>query len=492
MTNSIIYYVLESSICLILFLAVYRLLIANLTHFSWMRIYLMISVILSLVLPLLILPIHWRASLYPLSYLYNFNFLAGNQPVGYSEGQALSPGYRSNSGSNLQMGMFILGIAAYIAGLLYKAFNFVRNLRSIQKCIKQNPKIKEGRFWLVDLNEKVPPFSFFNYIFISNSYQELSAAELQRIKDHEKVHSHQFHSLDVLFVEFISIIFWFNPLMIYLKRSLQEIHEYIVDEKIAEKGKGKKDYAELLLKLASEVKGFSLSAGFSGSQIKRRIVMISRQRSLPGQKLMFIIVVPLTILMMLSFSYIKNPDPQTAQTKQNVIANQNKLKIGKISWKGNSVYDIKTLNQVFGLKTGSEYNKSLIGDRLNGTSGAQDCVSSLYNDNGYLTSRMTVDEKQNNESVDLAITIYEGKQAKFHDIIVKIDGIVTKDQINEIGIHTGELFSLEKIRKSIKALVASGKFDPEKINPKPFLTVTTDEFDNLDLLYELTKISNKK
>jgi hypothetical protein len=265
-----------------------------------------------------------------------------------------------------------------------------------------------------------------------------------------------------------------------------------VDEKIAGRGKGKKDYAELLLKLASEVKGFNLSAGFTGNQIKRRIVMITRQRSLPGFKLMFIILLPLTILLMLSFSYLKNPDPVTAKTKQNENVNQSQLKIGKIIWKGNTVYDNKTLNHAFGLKEGSVYDKSLIGDRLNGTMGAQDCVSGLYNDNGYLTSRITVDEKQNNEAIDLTITIYEGKQAKFHDIIVKIDGIVTKDPVNEIGIQTGDLFNITKIRKSVEALVASGKYDPEKINPKPFLKVTTDEFDNLDLLFELTKISNKK
>ena len=365
MINSFIYYVLESSICLILFLMVYRLLISNLTHFSWMRIYLLISAILSLILPLMILPIHWSNSNYSFSHLYNFNFLSGNQSGVYTEGQPLSPDLIYKSVSNLQLGLIIVVIAGYIIGLLYKAFSFARNLRSIQKCIKQNPRVREDRFWIVDLNEKVPPFSFFNYIFISNSYQKLSIEELKRIKDHEKVHSQHFHSLDVLFVEFISIIFWFNPLMRYLKKSIQEIHEYIVDEKIAERGKGKKDYAELLLKLASEVKGFSLSAGFSGSQIKRRIVMISRQRSLPGHKFMFIILVPITILLMLSFSFIKNPDPLTAQTKQNENVNQSELKIGTIIWKGNTVYDINTLNHAFDLKEGSVYNKSLIEDRLN-------------------------------------------------------------------------------------------------------------------------------
>jgi hypothetical protein len=451
-----------------------------------MRVYLLSSVTLSLILPLVIIPIHWSSSIIPSPLFNNYNFLSGNQPGGYSGTESLNI-----RGINIQQGLIILFIALYIIGLLYNAYNFAKNLRSIQNCIKQNPKVRDGGFWFVDLNETMPPFSFFNYIFIANSYQKLSADELQRIKDHEKVHSQQLHTLDVLFIEFISIIFWFNPLLIYLKKSIQEIHEYIVDEKIVEKGKGKKDYAELLLKLASEVKGFNLSAGFSGSQIKRRIVMISRQRSLPGHKFMFIILVPITILLMLSFSYIKNPDPLTIQTKQNENVTQSQLKIGKITWKGNTVYDINTLNQVFGLKEGSVYNKSLIEDRLNGSSGAQDAVSNLYQDNGYLFSRISVEENQNKEAVDLIITINEGKQFKFNDIIVKIDGIITKDPVNEIGIHKGDLFSKAKIIQAIRALVATGRYDPESIHPKPLPNVTTEKFDNVDLLFELTKISNK-
>jgi hypothetical protein len=457
-----------------------------------MRIYLLISLILSLILPLIIIPIQWNSSIHIANLFNNYSFLTGNKSAGYYEGQILTNDSSNNLGAVLLKGMIILLIALYISGLLYKACNFVRNLRSIQKCIKQNPKVREGRFCLVELNEKVPPFSFFKYIFITNSYQKLSADELQRIKDHEKVHSQQLHSLDVLFIELISVIFWFNPLLIYLKKSIQDIHEYIVDEKIAERGKGKKDYAELLLKLASEVKGFNLSAGFSGNQIRRRIIMITRQRSLPEYKLMFALLIPVTILIMLSFSYIKNTDPLNAQTKQNEVVNQSQLKIGKITWKGNTVYDLKTLNHAFGLKEGSVYNKSLIDDRLNGTSGAQDNVASLYQDNGYLTNRIIYDEKQNNEAIDLTITIYEGKQAKFRDVIVKIDGIDIKEPLTEIGIHKGDLFNKAKILQAILALVATGKYDPESIHPKPILDVTTDEFDNVDLLFELTKINNKK
>jgi len=491
MTNSIIYYVLESSICLILFLMVYRLLIANLTHFSWMRIYLLISVILSLILPVLIIPIQWTTSILPYDLFNNTKLLLGTQPEEYSGGQTILNNLSSDGSNYLLQGIIVVLIVAYISGLLYNAYNFAKNLRSIQNCIKQNPKVRDGGFWFVDLNETIPPFSFFNYIFIANSYQSLSTADLQRIKDHEKVHAQQFHTIDVLFIEFISIVFWFNPLLSYLKKSVQELHEYIVDEKIAETGNGKKDYAQLLLKLASDAKGFNLSAGFSGSQIKRRIIMITRQRSLPKQKLLFVILIPITVLIMLSFSYIKTPDPLTTKTKQNEIINQSQLKIGEIIWKGNTVYDVKALSQAFGLKTGSEFNKSLIEDRINGTLGSQDCVSSLYQNNGYLFSRITIDENQKNGVVDLTMSIYEGKQAKFQNITVKVDGIVTKVPANEIGIQTGDLFSKANILKSIQKLAATGKFDPDKINPKPTARITTDEFDTVDMLYELTAINKK-
>ncbi len=242
MTNPIIYYVLESTFCLFIFLLVYRLLIENLTHFSWMRIYLLSSITLSLILPLLVIPVHWNSSIIPPALFNNFDFLPGNRPGEYSGTQFPDDGV-----INIRQRLIILFTIVYITGLFYNMYKFPGNLRSIQNCIKQNPKERDGVFWLVYPDKTVPPFSFFNYIFIADSYQSLSSDELQRIKDHEKIHAKQLHSLDVLIIEFISAVFWFNPLWIDLKKSVQEVHEYIVDEKIAERGTWKKDYARLLL-----------------------------------------------------------------------------------------------------------------------------------------------------------------------------------------------------------------------------------------------------
>src|SRR5512133_1496198 len=127
MTNPFVFYVLGSSICLMLFLVVYRLLIANLTYFSWMRMYLLISVILSLILPLVTLHIQWKSSIHTAD-LFNYAaFLTGQHAVGYSGGQALQNDLSNNLRSFLIIGIPIFLITGYISGFLYRALIFARN-----------------------------------------------------------------------------------------------------------------------------------------------------------------------------------------------------------------------------------------------------------------------------------------------------------------------------------------------------------------------------
>ena len=90
-----------------------------------------------------------------------------------------------------------------------------------------------------------------------------------------------------------------------------------------------------------------------------------------------------------------------------------------MDWVGNSVYRKRLLERAFNVEKGSVYNQSLINDRLNGSAGAQDAVSNLYQDHGYLFSRLTpVEAKVDNDSVDLEIRIYEGDQAYLNNVII--------------------------------------------------------------------------
>ncbi|MES2680927.1 MAG: M56 family metallopeptidase [Bacteroidota bacterium] len=306
MVNLIFNYLLESSICLILFTVTYRILVANTTNFSWMRFYLLVSMALSLLLPFIIIPIEWSARLLPTTSMANTFLIQAKQTAGavVNNNPDIIP---AHSGiSILQMILFI-AFTAYMIGIIYKSYLFVRNLIKINGLIKKSSKVKEENYWLVCLKGEIPAFSFFNYIFINNNYKDLSSGELHVIKQHEMVHVKQYHTLDILFAELIGIIFWFNPIINYLKKSLKEVHEYIVDERIAGNGENKKAYAQLLLSLASDTKAFDLAASFTGEHIKRRLEMIAKPRTSRKHKFLFIILVPLTAFLLLSFSYFKNP-----------------------------------------------------------------------------------------------------------------------------------------------------------------------------------------
>jgi outer membrane protein insertion porin family len=160
-----------------------------------------------------------------------------------------------------------------------------------------------------------------------------------------------------------------------------------------------------------------------------------------------------------------------------------------VDWVGNSVYKKEDLTRVFNFKKGSVYNQSLINDRLTGTAGAQDAVSNLYQDYGYLFSRLTpVEKKVDNDSIDLEIRIYEGDQANLNNVIIT-GNTRTNEHIARRELYTlpGDLFSKEKIIRSIRQLGVLGHFDPEKINPVPMPDITNG---TVDLLYKLEEKPN--
>jgi outer membrane protein insertion porin family len=160
-----------------------------------------------------------------------------------------------------------------------------------------------------------------------------------------------------------------------------------------------------------------------------------------------------------------------------------------VDWVGNSVYKKEDLSKVFNVKKGSVYNQSLILDRLQGTSGAEDAVSNLYLDYGYLFSRLTpVEAKVEGDSIDLEIRIYEGDQAYINDIIIT-GNTRTNEHVARRELYTlpGDLFSKEKILRSMRQLGVLGHFDPEKINPTPISDPTTG---TVNLLYQLEEKAN--
>lgn len=144
--------------------------------------------------------------------------------------------------------------------------------------------------------------------------------------------------------------------------------------------------------------------------------------------------------------------------------------IKSINWTGNLKYSSGRLDTILGIKPGDEYNQATLETRLYMNPGGTD-VSSLYMDDGYLFFQVTPVETQVTEdSVELEMRIYEGKQARIKNITI-IGNTKTSDHVilREIYTKPGDLFSRDAVIRTQRQLAQNGYFDPEKlaVNPMP-------------------------
>lgn len=137
-----------------------------------------------------------------------------------------------------------------------------------------------------------------------------------------------------------------------------------------------------------------------------------------------------------------------------------------ITWSGNSKYKTEDLRNILGIKKGDVYNQSLLEQKLiidpNG-------VSSLYLDNGYLFFSATpVEVLVENDSIDIEVRIYEGKQARINRVTITGNTKTNEHVIRrEIRTKPGELFSRADIIRTQRELATLGYFDPEKLDVRP-------------------------
>ena len=109
----------------------------------------------------------------------------------------------------------------YLAGVLVTTLRFANGLRKIRSKYIAGKKIQKGGLQLIISEDYHLPFSFMNYIFLHRSF--LENENIQEILDHENAHVIRWHTIDVLIVEVFAILFWWNPI-IYLYKKLSLIH----------------------------------------------------------------------------------------------------------------------------------------------------------------------------------------------------------------------------------------------------------------------------
>ena len=232
--------------------------------------------------------------------------------------------------------------SVYGLGVLLFGFKFVKNLISIIQKIRHNPNEKEDHTVSVLLKEDIVPHTFFSYIFY-NKQKYITHQIPQEVVLHEQTHAKQKHSLDVLFIEFLQVLFWFNPIIYLIKRAMKLNHEFLADHAVISNGIQTQNYQKTLLAYSSHAYQLPLANAINYSSIKKRFTVMKTHTSKKKIWLRSLILLPVLALLLFSFSTTIQQDKATP--KQVAEYNQLAKKYNEQP-KNNRVIKLKDINRL--------------------------------------------------------------------------------------------------------------------------------------------------
>ena len=170
-------------------------------------------------------------------------------------------------------------------------FRFVRNIIKLNVKTKSNTAISYKGARLILLKEKTLPYTFLNTIFINQEDYHNRKIEAE-LYTHELIHVTQRHTLDILLVETLKVLFWFNPIFIFYKKAIQLNHEFLADEKVVKSHNNVSFYQNLLISKANIHPAYNLASNLNYSVTKKRLIMMTRTTSTTRAILKKTILIP--------------------------------------------------------------------------------------------------------------------------------------------------------------------------------------------------------
>lgn len=251
-------YLLKSTSLLSMLYIAYWFTIRNGSYYSWNRIFLMVSLVISFLLPII-------------------NFLpqniASNSYSFILEPLVVNPNFIQAKSISTSNTLSILTII-YIGGATYFCLRFLSSISRIYIIYFRFPKYRFNEFKAVILDNDQAPFTFFNLLFISRSDYE--SGNTDEIIVHEKAHRDEYHSFDIILLEIMTIIQWFNPFVWLFRFSLKSEHEFIADNKVLKEGFNKLKYQKLLFEKTLGITSLNLANNFNYSLLKKRLKMMTK------------------------------------------------------------------------------------------------------------------------------------------------------------------------------------------------------------------------
>jgi TonB family protein len=306
------------------------------------------------------------------------------------------------------------GLTLFVFISVLFLIRMIRAIIKIRMLIGKNPSTKWSDIKFVFTDAKGTPFSFFKYIFW-NTQIDLHSHEGEQILKHELAHVRERHTVDKMFLSIVFIVGWYNPFVWLIHKELNLIHEFIADKKAVRDG-DTASFAAMLLKSAYPQYSFPLANSFFYSPVKRRLLMLTTSKKTSFTYLRRIAILPLLMFTCVLFAF--------------------SLKKGKINSHGNKTISGNKITIEPAYKVGEEKANDAIPDDTTKRKGKTVSFSNI-----------TINNRGNN------VVTVEGSKAfleteKLHEVLIVLDGksileeelekIIKPENIREITILNAE------------------------------------------------------
>lgn len=288
MDGVIVAYLVKVSVSLALFYGVYMLCLKGDTFLRLRRFFFLFVIFFSLFFPLISLEIP----------VVDDQDATMQLPTYWLSEIIISPVVTESDSSGVVLELAPLALCILFIVSVFFVIRLVVQLASVIKLRLGNKVQKMIDFHVVTVEkEDVSPFSFFNWIFINGQSQDTGA--IDKILMHEYEHVRQRHSIDILIVEFLCVLFWWNPFAWLLRQEVKANLEYLADQGVLNAGIDLKQYQYALLKVSCDNAGVPLGNNFNVSQLKKRISMMNRERSSLILSFKYLLIIPAAGILLL-------------------------------------------------------------------------------------------------------------------------------------------------------------------------------------------------
>ena len=262
------------AVLIAVFYMFYRLLLSRETFHRVNRIVLLLTAVASFILPFCVITMHETVTMpMPEMHVEMGPLMAEVETPSVPLWQTLLPI------------LFIIGMCATLGHTLLSMIRIILLIRKSE----QHPQ-PDGVTVCVTGNAALSPFSWMHYIVMNHEdYETHDSAILAHERGHIRLH----HSWDLILVDTLTALQWFNPAMWMLRADLRAIHEYEADAAVLSQGINARQYQYLLITKAAGIGGYSLANGISHSTLKNRINMMLHKKSNRSSLLKLLALLPI-------------------------------------------------------------------------------------------------------------------------------------------------------------------------------------------------------